>query len=163
MSKDLDVHPASEAARANARGEAFEVDGDRCLAGADRSPLSTSKYVDATLQALHQALRTAQSIAAEDGPRLDSLASALKRLADHCHENAVRFTRIEFEQGGHSLAEQVLAMERQRARTIADAVHAVSKLVQGRALGDLEQRELNASWLRLWASVAALPRQPTDA
>lgn len=150
-----------EGVRAGQQGHGHAVDEGEIVAGTDSSAEPTTVPADEVLNVLHQALQAAQS--ADCCPLLDNLAGTLRRLFDHCHANAVRLADIEFEQGAHPLGEGLCALEIQRARTMADAVHAVWKFVEQRALGDLAQRELDASWLRLWASVACPPRTRTGA
>lgn len=132
-------------------------DVGKCSGGTDCSPLATPGYADATIQVLHQALQAAQST--EDGHRLDALAHALKQLSDQCHANAVRLAGLELEQSDHPLFELLRTVETQRARTIADAVHSVSRYVEECALGDLGRPEIKASWLSLWTSVSTPTRQ----
>lgn len=119
--------------------------------------VSTASYEADAFEVLHHALLAAQC--AEAGPQLDALDSALKRLDQACRTNTTRLVRLQSEQGSHHLAQGLLEREVQQARAVADAVDAVRQFVRARALGELDQRELNAEWLRLWGTVAPAPRQ----
>ena len=114
--------------------------------------LSTDGYAAATFTVLHQALQAVQ--VGQAGPRLDALASALQRLFHQCNENASELAGVAFASEWHPLTRRLLELETQRARTIADAVHTVWVYVRGRALGDVDQGELNAAWQRVWNSIA---------
>ncbi len=114
--------------------------------------LSTANCEDAIVGVLHKALGTVQ--AGQSGPNLDALASALQRLWLVCEERVAHLSSVELEQSAHLLTDSFVRAELQRARTLADAVHSVATFVRGRALGELDQGELNESWLRLWDSVS---------
>lgn len=124
----------------------------------DLSTLSTAGYDAATFAVLYQALQAIQ--VAQAGPHLDALASALRCLFDRCDRNASILASIALEGGRHPLTEQLLWVEAQQARTIADAVHIVWAHARGCALGEVDRQDLNASWARVWAAVAA-PSRPS--
>ncbi len=142
-------------------GDFAAVDSGDSLAGAGEFVYSTTCYEVKAIEALHQALEVMNRI--ESGPRLDALAVALKRLSQQCNDyaEALAGERQEHHAGRPEEAAQV--DQAQRARTVADAVQAVSALAQGRALGELDNGSLQATWLRVWDTVALAQRPPSGA
>lgn len=126
----------------------------------DWSAVSTSRYAAATFAVLHHALQAVQ--VTQGGPHLDPLASTLQRLFCHCNDNAAYLDRVKLERNGHLLTVVLLRVETQRARALADAVHEVLTFVRGRALGDLDQQELIASWRSLWNAATLPTRKSTS-
>lgn len=119
--------------------------------------LATASYATATLGALHQAVRALEYC--RGGPRLDRLATSLQRLFQHCNDMALQWARIKVEADVHPVTRVHVQAEKEHAKKIAEAVSKVCSLVRARALGELDQSELNAAWLRTWDSVALPSRQ----
>jgi hypothetical protein len=138
--------------------QAPQADNAVIAPGDVRAEASANEFTAAIFLLLHGALRAGQGEPV--GWKLDELASALEDLFVQCSDFAAKLAAAE---AGKAGPDQLClsfcqGIDSQQAKTLADAVNAVSTVVKARALGNVDQAELHAAWRHVWTSVTNLSK-----